>query len=51
MKSDFDEYTFKDQIEFMNINSQMKQQQLENNENIGFNNDTLYNFIEQNKND
>ena len=50
MKFDFDEYSFKDQIEFMNINNQMKQNQLQNNQNIGFNDDTLYNFIEQDKN-
>ena len=50
MKFDFDEYSFKDQIEFMNINNQMKQNQLQNNKKIGFNNDTLYNFIEKDKN-
>ncbi len=48
MKFDFDEYGFKDQIELMNLNNQMKQNQLENNKNIGFNDDTLYNFIENN---
>ena len=50
MKFDFDEYSFKDQIELMNINNQMKQNQLQNNQNMGFNNDILYNFIEQDKN-
>lgn len=50
MKLDFDEYGFKDQIEFMNINNQMQQNQLQNNASIGFNNDALYNLIEQDKN-
>ncbi len=50
MKFEFDDFNFKDQIEFMNLNNQMKQNQIENNHNIGFNNDELYNFIEKKDN-
>ncbi len=49
MKFEFDDFNFKDQAELMNLNMQMQQNQLEHNQNIGFNEDTLYNFIE-NKN-
>lgn len=48
MRFDFDEYSFKDQIELMNINNQMKQNQQQNNQNIGFNEDNLYNLVENN---
>ena len=50
LKFEFDDFNFKDQIEFMNLNNQMKQNQLEDNHNIGFNNDVLYNFIEKKDN-
>ena len=46
MKFEFDDFNFKDQIEFMNLNNQMKQNQLEDNHNIGFNND-VFNFTHE----
>ena len=50
MKFEFDDFNFKDQIEFMNLNKQMQQNQIENNLNIGFNDDRLYNFVERKDN-
>lgn len=49
MKFDFDEYNFQDEINLMNLNRQMKNQQLRTNiePSIGFNNDTIYNQIEK----
>ena len=47
MKFEFDDFNFKDQVEFMNLNKQMQQNQVENNANIGFNNDALYDSIEK----
>ncbi len=47
MKFEFDDFNFKDQVEFMNLNKQMQQNQVENNSNIGFNNDALYDCIEK----
>lgn len=49
MKFEFDDFNFKDQVEFINLNKQMQQKQIENNQNLGFNSDALYNFAE-NKN-
>lgn len=49
MKFEFDEIGFKEQIELMNIERQMQQNQLKNNQTLGFNIDTLYNSIENNK--
>ncbi len=49
MKFEFDDFNFKEQVELMNLNKQMQQNQLEHNQNIGFNNDILYNFIEKKK--
>lgn len=47
MKFEFDDFNFKDQIEFMKINKQMQQNQIENLQNIGFNNDRLYDFVDK----
>lgn len=49
MKFEFDEMGFKDEIELMNIERQMQQNQLTNKQTLGFNIDTLYNSIENNK--
>ncbi len=43
-----DEFSFKDESSFMNLNYQMENQQLKNgNSTIGFNEDTIYNKIEK----
>lgn len=47
MKSDFDEYTFQDEINFMNLNYQMENQHLNLNKTMGFNDDTIYHKIEE----
>lgn len=49
MKFEFDEMSFKDEIELMNIERQMQQNQLNNNQSFGFNMDTLYNLTDNNK--
>lgn len=46
MKFEFDEMGFKDEIELMNIQRQMQQNQINNNQTIGFNMDTLYNLAD-----
>lgn len=46
MKFEFDEMGFKDEIELMNIQRQMQQNQMNNNQTIGFNMDTLYNLAD-----
>lgn len=48
MKIDFDEFGIQDTINFMNINNQMKKQQLKSNINpsMGFNDDSIYNSVE-----
>ncbi len=50
MRFEFDDFNFKDQVEFMNLNKQMQQNQVENNPNMGFNNDALYDCIEKKDN-
>lgn len=51
MKIDLGEYDFKEQAELMNmLNNQQVNNQIQQNQSMGFNNDTLYNIIEQNKN-
>lgn len=50
MKFEFDDFNFKDQVEFINLNKQMQQNQIEFNQNIGFNNDILYDFAEKKDN-
>ncbi len=49
MKFDFDEFSFQDEINFMNLNYQMEHQQIktEINPSIGFNNDSIYHKIEE----
>ncbi len=47
MKFDLDEFDFKDEIDFMSLNYQMKNQQLKVNPTVGFNEDTIYNNIEK----
>ena len=49
MKFNFDEFSFQDQINFMNLNYQMESQQLKtkNNSSIGFNEDSIYRKIEE----
>lgn len=45
----FEDFSFKDDIEIMNLEHQMKTNQMStNNQNIGFNTDFLYNNVEQN---
>ena len=45
----FEDFGFKDDIEIMNLEHQMKANQITtNNQNIGFNTDFLYNNVEQN---
>jgi len=46
MKFDFDEFTFQDEINFMNLNNQMENLQVKNNDTMGFNLDTIYQKIE-----
>ncbi|MGN1297606.1 MAG: hypothetical protein ACI4VH_04180 [Clostridia bacterium] len=46
MQFEFDEMGFKDEIELMNIQRQMQQNQMNNNQTIGFNMDTLYNLAD-----
>lgn len=46
MRFEFDEMEFKDEIELMNIENQMKQNQIQNNQTLGFNADSLYNLID-----
>lgn len=49
MKLNFDEFSFQDQINFMNLNYQMESQQLKtkNNSSIGFNEDSIYRKVEE----
>lgn len=47
MKFDFDEFTFQDEINFMNLNNQMDNVQIKSNTTMGFNNDTIYQKIEE----
>lgn len=49
MKFEFDEMGFKDEIELMNIQRQMQQNQMNNNQTIGFNIDSLYNLADNDK--
>lgn len=45
----FEDFGFKDDIEIMKLEHQMKANQMStNNQNIGFNTDFLYNNVEQN---
>ena len=46
MKFEFDEIGMKEEIELMNLQRQMQQNQLNNNQSIGFNMDTLYNLVD-----
>lgn len=47
MKFEFDEIGFKDEIDLMNIERQMKQNYMQNNnQTMGFNLDQLYNTID-----
>lgn len=47
MKFEFDEIGFKDEIDLMNIERQMKQNYMKNNnQTMGFNLDQLYNTID-----
>lgn len=46
---EFDEMKFQDEIELMNIEAQIKQNQIKDNKTFGFNSDALYNAIENNK--
>lgn len=47
MKFEFDEMGFKDEIELMNIEKQMQQNQIQNNQTLGFNADSLYDLIDK----
>lgn len=44
---DEDEFSFKDEIDFMNLNYQMENQPIKVNPTMGFNEDTIYNKIEK----
>ncbi len=47
MKYDFDEFSFQDEINFMNLNKQMENtKQMNFDTTIGFNNDIIYQKIE-----
>lgn len=46
MKSDFDEFSFKDEINLMSLQSKMEKQQIENTFKFGFNEDSIYNKME-----
>lgn len=46
MRFEFDEIGFKDEIDLMNLERQMQQNQLQNNQTLGFNLDQLYNTID-----
>ena len=46
MKFEFDEIGMKEEIELMNLQRQMQPDQLNNNQSIGFNIDTLYNLAD-----
>lgn len=49
MRFEKDEFSFKDEINFMNLNYEIQNQQqlLKNQNTFGFNNDTLYNGIDK----
>lgn len=50
MKFELEDFNFNEQVELMNIlNNYKEHTKVHNNKSIGFNEDTLYNFIEQNK--
>lgn len=50
MKFDFDEFNFQDEINLMNLNNQMEDLgRIKFNETIGFNEDTIYAKIDENK--
>lgn len=46
MKFDFDEFSFQDEINLMNLNHQMENQQMNVNTSFGFNNDAIYHKME-----
>ncbi len=47
MRFEFDEMGLKEEIELMNLQRQMQQNQINNNQSIGFNMDTLYNLADK----
>lgn len=47
MKFDLDEFTFQDEINLMNLNYQMQSQQMDLNNTMGLNDDTIYHKIEK----
>ncbi|MCI8384499.1 MAG: hypothetical protein HFJ33_06565 [Clostridia bacterium] len=47
MKFDFDNFSFQDEANFMNLNNQMQSQQIKANGTLGFNDDTIYDKIEK----
>lgn len=49
MKFEFDEISYKDEIELMNLQNQMQQNEIKSKQTLGFNLDSLYNAIENNK--
>ena len=50
MRFEFDEIGFKDEIDLMNLERQMQQNQIQNNQTLGFNLDQLYNTIDNKEN-
>ena len=47
MRFEFDEMGLKEEIELMNLQRQMQQNQINNNQSIGFNMDTLYTLADK----
>lgn len=45
---DLDDFNMKENIELMNLENMLDIKQSSNKQTIGFNSDTLYNFIEKN---
>ena len=45
MRFEFDEIGFKDEIDLMNLERKMQENQIQNQQTLGFNLDTLYNTI------
>ncbi len=51
MKFEFDDINFKEQADLMNLlNKYEINEQIQNKKSFGFNEDTIYNFIDENKN-
>ncbi len=49
MKFEFDEIGMREEIELINLQKQMQQNQINNNQSVGFNMDTLYKLVDKNE--